>query len=168
MRFYKLCVDGTNSFFTYCDENDEYKIGDRVAVNFRGKEHGALVVELENKNEFEFKVLPIKRKLINEISLDETYMKMLLWVKNYYMCKFEQILKAAIPSDLKIKYDEVYKLTETGRNDYKNPIVNYFLEREQVTKPVLRKHFSNEFIKSAVEKNILTCLLYTSPSPRDS
>ena len=156
MRFYKLCVDGTNSFFTYCDENDEYKIGDRVAVNFRGKEHGALVVELENRNEFEFKVLPIKRKLINEISLDETYMKMLLWVKNYYMCKFEQILKAAIPSDLKVKYDEVYKLTEIGRNDYKNPIVNYFLEREQVTKPVLRKHFSNEFIKSAVEKNILT------------
>ena len=156
MRFYKLCVDGTNSFFTYCDENDEYKIGDRVAVNFRGKEHGALIIELENKNEFEFKVLPIKRKLTNEISLDETYMKMLLWVRNYYMCKFEQILKAAIPSDLKIKYDEVYKLTEIGRNDYKNPIVNYFLEREQVTKPVLRKHFSNEFIKSAVEKNILT------------
>lgn len=115
MRFYKLCVDGTNSFFTYCDENDEYKIGDRVAVNFRGKEHGALIVEPENKNEFEFKVLPIKRKLANEISLDETYMKMLLWVRNYYMCKFEQILKAAIPSDLKVKYDEVYKLTEMAK-----------------------------------------------------
>lgn len=155
MRFYKLCVDGTNSFFTYCDNNDEYDIGDRVAVNFRGKEHGALVVELEENNEFEFKVLPIKRKLLNEISLDKTYMKMLFWVKNYYMCKFEQVLKASIPSDLKVKYEEVYKLTESGRNDYKNPIINYFLEREQITKPVLRKHFSNEFIKIAIEKNIL-------------
>ena len=155
MRFYKLCVDGTNSFFTYCDNNDEYEIGDRVAVNFRGKEHGALVVEPEENNEFEFKVLPIKRKLLNEISLDKTYMKMLFWVKNYYMCKFEQVLKASIPSDLKVKYEEVYKLTESGRNDYKNPIINYFLEREQITKPVLRKHFSNEFIKIAIEKNIL-------------
>lgn len=156
IRYYKLCVDNTNSFFTYCDENDEYNIGDRVAVNFRNKEHGALIVEIDKNNEFEFKVLPIKRKLTNEVSLSETYMKMLLWVRNYYMCKFEQILKAALPSDLKIKYEEVYKLTENGRNDYINPIVNYFLEREQVTKPVLRNHFSNNFIKRAVEKNILT------------
>ncbi len=155
IRYYKLCVDNTNSFFTYCDENDEYKIGDRVAVNFRNKEHGALIVEPDESSEFEFKVLPIKRKLNNEISLSEIYMKMLLWVRNYYMCKFEQILKAALPADLKVKYDEVYKLTEIGRNDYTNPIIDYFLEREQVTKPVLRKHFSNNFIKIAVEKNIL-------------
>ena len=155
IRYYKLCVDGTNSFFTYCDENDEYNIGDRVAVSFRGREQGALIAEPDKSSEFEFKVLPIKRKLTGEVSLNETYMKMLLWVRNYYMCKFEQILKAAIPSDLKVKYEEVYKLTDNGRNDFLNPIINYFLEREQVTKPVLRKHFSKEFINNAVEKNIL-------------
>lgn len=155
IRYYKLCVDGTNSFFTYCDENDEYNIGDRVAVSFRGREHGALIAEPDKNSEFEFKVLPIKRKLTGEVSLNETYMKMLLWVRNYYMCKFEQVLKAAIPSDLKVKYEEVYKLTDNGRNDFLNPIINYFLEREQVTKPVLRKHFSKEFINNAVEKNIL-------------
>lgn len=155
IRYYKLCVDGTNSFFTYCDENDEYNIGDRVAVSFRGREQGALIAEPDKSSEFEFKVLPIKRKLTGEVSLNETYMKMLLWVRNYYMCKFEQILKAAIPSDLKVKYEEVYKLTDNGRNDFLNPIINYFLEREQVTKPVLRKHFSKKFINNAVEKNIL-------------
>lgn len=155
IRYYKLCVDGTNSFFTYCDENDEYNIGDRVAVSFRGREHGALIAEPDKNSEFEFKVLSIKRKLTGEVSLNETYMKMLLWVRNYYMCKFEQVLKAAIPSDLKVKYEEVYKLTDNGRNDFLNPIINYFLEREQVTKPVLRKHFSKEFINNAVEKNIL-------------
>ena len=155
IRYYKLCVDGTNSFFTYCDENDEYNIGDRVAVSFRGREQGALIAEPDKSSEFEFKVLPIKRKLTGEVSLNETYMKMLLWVRNYYMCKFEQVLKAAIPSDLKVKYEEVYKLTDNGRNDFLNPIINYFLEREQVTKPVLRKHFSKEFINNAVEKNIL-------------
>lgn len=155
IRYYKLCVDGTNSFFTYCDENDEYNIGDRVAVSFRGREQGALIAEPDKSSEFEFKVLPIKRKLTGEVSLNETYMKMLLWVRNYYMCKFEQVLKAAIPSDLKVKYEEVYKLIDNGRNDFLNPIINYFLEREQVTKPVLRKHFSKEFINNAVEKNIL-------------
>ena len=38
MRYYKLFVDGTNSFFTYLDKNEIYHIGDRVLVNFRNKE----------------------------------------------------------------------------------------------------------------------------------
>lgn len=155
MRYYKLCVDNTNSFFTYCDMEDEYKIGDRVAVNFRGKEHGALVIDFDNSEKFEFKVLPIKRKLENEISLDEKYLKLLLWVTNYYMCKFDQILKSAIPSDLKVKYIESYKLTDEGRNDFENEIIKYFLDRENITKPVLRKNFSKEFIDWAIENNIL-------------
>ena len=101
-------------------------------------------------------MLPIK-KTGNEISLTkEKHRNLLLWVSKYYMCRFDQIIKAAIPSDLKIKYEEVYKLTETGRYDYKNPVVDYFLQREQVSKPVLRTHFSNDFIEWAVEKNILT------------
>ena len=156
MRYYKLCVDGTNSFFTYCDKENEYETGNRVAVNFRGREHGAFIIAEETETEFSFKVLPIKRKLANEISLTKEYINLLLWVSKYYMCRFDQIIKAAIPSDLKIKYEEVYKLTETGRHDYKNPVVDYFLQREQVSKPVLRTHFSNDFIKWAVEKNILT------------
>ena len=156
MKYYKLCVDGTNSFFTYCDKENEYETGDRVAVNFRGREHGAFIIAEETETEFSFKVLPIKRKLANEISLTKEYINLLLWVSKYYMCRFDQIIKAAIPSDLKIKYEEVYKLTETGRYDYKNPVVDYFLQREQVSKPVLRTHFSNDFIKWAVEKNILT------------
>ena len=156
MRYYKLCVDGTNSFFTYCDKENEYETGDRVAVNFRGREHGAFIIAEETETEFSFKVLPIKRKLANEISLTKEYINLLLWVSKYYMCRFDQIIKAAIPSDLKIKYEEVYKLTETGRYDYKNPVIDYFLQREQVSKPVLRTHFSNDFIKWAVEKNILT------------
>lgn len=156
MRYYKLCVDGTNSFFTYCDKENEYETGDRVAVNFREREHGAFIIAEETETEFSFKVLPIKRKLANEISLTKEYINLLLWISKYYMCRFDQIIKAAIPSDLKIKYEEVYKLTETGRHDYKNPVVDYFLQREQVSKPVLRTHFSNDFIKWAVEKNILT------------
>lgn len=156
MRYYKLCVDGTNSFFTYCDKDDEYEIGDRVAVNFRRREQGAFIVAEETETEFPFVVLPIKRKLVNEVSLDKEYINLLLWVSKYYMCKFEQIIKAAIPSDLKIKYDEVYKLTEKGRADFLNPVIDYFLQREQVTKPVLRTHFSNDFIKWAIENKILT------------
>lgn len=155
MRYYKLYVDNTNTFFTYCDKLDEYEIGDRVAVNFRNREHGAFIIAEETETNFEFKVLPIKRKLVNEISLDKKYIDMLLWIKSYYMCKFPQILKAAIPKDLKIKYDEVYTLTKFGREDVLNPITVYFLEKLRVTKAALRKHFSNDFINEMVKENVL-------------
>lgn len=156
IKYYKLCVDGTNdSFFTYCDENDEFFIGDRVAVNFRNKEHGAIIIEEDPQKDYEFRVLPIKRKLEGEVSLSKNYIKLLLWVKNYYLCKFENVLKAALPADLKIKYEEIYYLSDLGRADILNPIVIYLLEREYTTKATLRKQFSNEFLNFAIEKNIL-------------
>ena len=58
MKYYKLCVDGTNSFFTYCDKENEYETGDRVAVNFRGREHGAFIIAEETETEFSFKCFP--------------------------------------------------------------------------------------------------------------
>ena len=135
MRYFNLYVDKTNSFFTYCDKFDEFKIGDRVAVNFRNRECGAFIISESKEKEFEFKVLPIKRKLEQEISLDKSYIDMLLWVSKYYLSKFPQVLKAAIPSDLKIKYSETYSLTDMGRRgNILNPIVQYLLEREGVTK----------------------------------
>lgn len=155
MRYYKLYVDGTNAFFTYCDKLDEYEIGDRVAVNFRNREQGAFIISEENESEFDFKVLPIKRKLVNEVSLDKNYIKMLLWITDYYMCSFSQILKAAIPKDLKQKYEEVYSLTDLGREDILNPITIYLLEKEKVTKAVLRKYFSNDFIKNMLGNDVL-------------
>lgn len=155
MRYFDLYVDNTNSFYTYCDEFDRYKIGERVAVNFRNREYGAFIIA-ENRNEtFDFKVLPIKRKLEQEISLEKSYVNMLLWTSEYYLTKFSQILKAAIPLNLKIQYEENYILTDIGRNDILNPLVQYFLEKEFVGKSTLRKKFCNDFINNMIQEKIL-------------
>lgn len=159
MKYYKLFVDGTNDFFTYLDEEDKFKIGERVLVNFRNREKGAFIISEEEQKEFDFKVLPIKNKIENEISLDEKYIELLLWVKDYYMCNFSQILSACLPGKLKNEYDEFYILNSDIRKNIilinSNEVLRYFLEKEKVGKPALRKILSNDEIKFFLKNKIL-------------
>ena len=154
MKYYKLFVDGTNSFFTYSDEKEQYSIGDRVAVNFRNRERGALVIEEDISESFDFKVLGIKRKLENEISLSPKYIELLLWISRYYLCNFSTVLSAALPKELKIKYSEFYRLNLNNKETDEN--LDYFFDKLGVTKQTLRKTFELTEIKDFIDSKILT------------
>ena len=154
MKYYKLFVDGTNSFFTYSDEKEQFNIGDRVAVNFRNRERGALVIEEDKSESFDFKVLGIKRKLENEISLSPKYIELLLWISRYYLCNFSTVLSAALPKELKIKYSEFYRLNLSNKEYDEN--LDYFFDKLGVTKPTLRKTFELSEIKEFIDSKILT------------
>lgn len=154
MKYYKLFVDGTNSFFTYSDEKEQFNIGDRVAVNFRNRERGALVIEEDKSESFDFKVLGIKRKLENEISLSPKYIELLLWISRYYLCNFSTVLSAALPKELKIKYSEFYGLNLNNKETDEN--LDYFFDKLGVTKQTLRKTFELTEIKDFIDSKILT------------
>ena len=154
MKYYKLFVDGTNSFFTYFDEKEQFNIGDRVAVNFRNRERGALVIEEDKSESFDFKVLGIKRKLENEISLSPKYIELLLWISRYYLCNFSTVLSAALPKELKIKYSEFYSLNLSDKEYDEN--LDYFFDKLGVTKQTLRKTFELSEIKDFIDSKILT------------
>lgn len=154
MKYYKLFVDGTNSFFTYSDEKEQFNIGDRVAVNFRNRERGALVIEEDKSESFDFKVLGIKRKLENEISLSPKYIELLLWISRYYLCNFSTVLSAALPKELKIKYSEFYRLNLNNKETDEN--LDYFFDKLGVTKQTLRKTFELSKIKDFIDSKILT------------
>lgn len=156
MKYFSLYVDGTNDFFTYVDENEIFSIGDRVAVNFRNKERGAIIIKEEEETIFSFKVLPIKKKLSNEISFDKKYIDLLLWIKDYYMCSFHQVFLAALPGKIKVQYNEYYKLNEKNLASIKeNNILSYFNEKKSVVKASLKKYFENDIINLFLKKNIL-------------
>ena len=154
MKYYKLFVDGTNSFFTYSDEKEQFNIGDRVAVNFRNRERGALVIEEDKSESFDFKVLGIKRKLENEISLSPKYIELLLWISRYYLCNFSTVLSAALPKELKIKYSEFYSLNFNDKEYDEN--LDYFFDKLGATKQTLRKTFELSEIKDFIDSKILT------------
>ncbi len=157
MRYYGVYVDGTNDFFTYCDSKDEFNIGERVAVPFRGRIKSGLIVYRETCEKFEFKVLSITRKLESQIHLSESMIKLLLWIKNYYLCSFGQTFGAAVPGNLKVEYSYNYRFIEEVplKTQEEKDLGAYFREKSEVTKTTLYKKFSKEMIKGALEKGVL-------------
>lgn len=156
MKYFKIYVEGTNSFYTYSDETKEIKIGDRVIVSFRNREKSGVVIGEDKNEEFTFKVLPIKRRILDQIAFDEKFIELLLWIKNYYMCSFEQIFNTAVPSELKISYDYYYSLNkESNSKIIGNSIYEYFKDKSKVRKATLRKNFSKELIQEALEEQTL-------------
>ena len=85
MRYYKIYVDNTQSLYTYSDEREEYEIGDRVVVSFRNRDKSGLIIAEDKAENITFKVLPIKSRLENEIKLSENFIKLLRWIKTYYI-----------------------------------------------------------------------------------
>lgn len=162
MRYYKIYVDSTQSLYTYSDENEEYEIGDRVIVSFRNRDKSGLIIDEDKAENITFKVLPIKSRLENEIKLSENFIKLLRWIKTYYMSSYEQVINAAVPSDLKVKYDSIYVLEDIrnifqdGAEDiYSKELIKFFKERITVTKTTLNKKFTKEVINEMIMDTVL-------------
>lgn len=162
MRYYKIYVDNTQSLYTYSDEREEYEIGDRVVVSFRNRDKSGLIIAEDKAENITFKVLPIKFRLENEIKLSENFIKLLRWIKTYYMSSYEQVINAAVPSDLKVKYDSIYVLSDIrnifqeGAEDiYSKEFVKFFKERITVTKATLNKKFTKEVINEMIGNTVL-------------
>lgn len=152
MRYYKIYVDNTRELYTYVDRNDEYEIGERVIVSFRKKERTGLIIAKDSDEEKDFEVLPIKRRMENSLKLKENYIKLLVWIKNHYMSTYDQVITAAIPSNLSVKYEKFYFPRE----------IEIFLEDEIIDKE-LRDFFKKEITvgKATLTKNFGLDLINT-------
>ena len=162
MRYFKIYVDNTQSLYTYLDENEEYEIGDRVVVSFRNRDKSGLIIAEDNSENITFKVLPIKSRLENEIKLSENFIKLLRWIKTYYMSSYEQVINAAVPSDLKVRYDSVYVLSDIknifkdeAEKIYSEEFIDFFKDRITITKTTLNKKFTKEIINEMIADTIL-------------
>ncbi len=159
MRYYKIYVDNTRELYTYLDEEDRYEIGERVIVSFRKKERTGLIIARDSDEEKDFEVLPIIRKMENSLKLKESYIKLLLWIKSYYMSTYEQVLTSAIPSGLSIKYEKFYfprDIEEFLKNEIiDEEIRDYFFKEISIGKPTLTKKFTLERVNTLLKEGIL-------------
>ena len=158
MRYYKICVDNTKGLYTYADVDDQYDIGERVLVLFRNRKRTGLIIARDSDEEKDFKVLPIEKRVENSLKLSKEYIKLLIWIKKYYMCSYDQVVNAAIPSGLSIKYENYYNLVSF--DDLKNDsevskdIIDFFESKLRVTKATLNKNFGKDFINEMMEKEL--------------
>lgn len=160
MRYYKIFVDNTNGLYTYCDKNDEFEIGQRVVVSFRNRKRTGLIIARDSDEEREYKVLPIQKVVENSLTLSEEYIKLLVWIKKYYLSSYEAVISSAIPSDLSIKYENIYKVKKLDDMMLDDKIEIDFIklieEKSGVTKNTLNKNFGKDLINEMLEKSILT------------
>lgn len=159
MRYYKIFVDNTNGLYTYCDRNDEFEIGQRVVVSFRNRQKTGLIITRDSDEEKEYKVLPIEKKVENSLELSPEYIKLLVWIKKYYLSTYEQVISSAIPSDLSIKYEKIYRIKKLDEMIIDEMVDREFIklveERSVVTKATLNKNFGKDLINDMLEKAIL-------------
>ena len=159
MRYYKIYVDNTRELYTYEDRENKYEIGDRVIVSFRGKQRTGLIIAQDTDEERTYKVLPIQKIVENSIKLSESYIKLLVWIKNYYMSSYEQVITAAIPSGLSIKYESFYfprDIEEFLKTDIiDGELREYFKKRVTVTKGALTKNFGLDLINALIKMELL-------------
>lgn len=158
MRYYSVYIDKTNDFYTYASDDENIKVGDRVLVSFRNKERVGLILKEELEKEFSFKVLKIKRVLYEEISFSKKFVDLLLWIKEYYLSSFDQVFSTAVPSGVKIKYEDIYRVVKVDSLFSLNEVFDYFLSKIKVRKKTLVDRFGKDnfslFIESGYLKNI--------------
>lgn len=159
MRYYKIYVDNTKGLYTYCDVKDEYEIGERVVVSFRNKKRTGLIIAEDDSSDKNFKVLPIQKRVENSLKLSPEYIHLLRWIKSYYMSSYDQVISAAIPTGLSIKYETFYKIIKPLNiledENIKDDVKDFVLSKIRVTKATLNKNFGKEIINEMIDNEIL-------------
>ena len=159
MRYYKIYVDNTKGLYTYCDKNDEFEIGERVLISFRNRRRSGIIIARDSDDPKEFKVLEIEKRMENSLKLSQEYIKLLIWIKKYYMSSYDQVITAAIPSGLSIKYDDFYTLCSFDRvfedREMNMELQDFLYSRLKVTKGTLNKNFGKEIINEMISNGTL-------------
>lgn len=154
MNYYNVYIENLQGFYTYSSEK-QIKIGSRVLVSFCKRNRVGLIVEKESKTQFDFKILEIKEILYNDIMLSEKFIKLLLWISKYYLNTFNQVYTASLPSNIKIKYDDIYILNENKLEIVDNEIVKWFQQKSRVRKQTLIKLFTKLKVEECLQQGYL-------------
>ncbi|BDU50280.1 replication restart helicase PriA [Haliovirga abyssi] len=163
MRYYSLYVSDTKTtYFTYGDKNNEFEVGEWVFVNFRNKKKAALILFEEEEREFKFKVKNIIEKIPDEIKIDSKMIELFLWISDYYLTEFGEVLTAAIPKNVKIKYRYKYfynasnRLFEMPLETEKQAFIDYIKKRGNAAKSTLISKFGKKLLDEFEKKNMVT------------
>ncbi|MGL4977853.1 MAG: replication restart helicase PriA [Cetobacterium sp.] len=158
MKYFSVYIEKTNDFYTYSSDSEDIQIGDRVLVSFRNKNRIGLIIEEETEKTYAFKVLKIKEKLHGEINFSKNFIKLLLWIKDYYMCSFEQVFTTAVPVGVKIKFEDIYRVENIENILIRDELLEYFFEKSKVRKKSLIDNFSKEKLEFYLKNEYLNLI----------
>lgn len=160
-----LPVDG---YFTYrvpFEMNDSVKTGVRVAVQFGKKKLYTALVRKIHENPPIFMPKYILAVLDEEPIVNDIQFRFWEWMANYYMCKFGEVMNAALPPGFKLA-SETRVILNPGNTGYsytlgekEQMVIKALLEREILTLGEVAELVGQlkviPLIKTMIEKGLL-------------
>lgn len=174
MYYYEIYVENNVNIYTY-KSTEKYEPGEWCIVNFVNRNKTGLIISETKEEDISIDVSKIKFIIDRApiLSIPENIMKLIRWIKDYYISDYYNVIRTVYPGTLKLNYSKkaIYvknledKESETEnmylfeRNNEKLSEIekfnSYMQKKKEVTKATLDKNFSPDIIKRALKEEAI-------------
>jgi len=174
MYYYEIYVENNVNIYTY-KSTEKYELGEWCIVNFVNRNKTGLIISETKEENISIDVSKIKYIIGRApiLSIPENIMKLVRWIKDYYISDYYNVIRTVYPGTLKLNYsrkaiyvknlkekelktENMYlfegnneKLSETEKFN------RYMQKKKEVTVATLDKNFSPEIIKRALKEEAI-------------
>ncbi len=155
---YVLYVEGVeNGFYTYSDKDGKYEIGDYVWITFRNRKKLGLILYEDKTEKFEYKISEILGRVGEEISYTPDLIKLFLWIKEYYLCNFGDIIAVSRPKNIKISYSKriVFNKPVIPIDENEKNFIDYISRKKSAARSTMIQKFGKELLEKFLKFQVV-------------
>ena len=174
MYYYEIYVENNVNIYTY-KSTEKYELGEWCIVNFVNRNKTGLIISETKEENISIDVSKIKYIIGRApiLSIPENIMKLVRWIKDYYISDYYNVIRTVYPGTLKLNYSRK-AIYVKNLEDKKSKIENmhlfegnneklsetekfnrYMQKKKEVTVATLDKNFSPEIIKRALKEEAI-------------
>ena len=174
MYYYEIYVENNVNIYTY-KSTEKYEPGEWCIVNFVNRNKTGLIISETKEEDISIDVSKIKFIIDRApiLSIPENIMKLIKWIKDYYISDYYNVIRTVYPGTLKLNYSKkaIYvKNLEDKESETENMYLfeksneklseiekfnSYMQKKKEVTKATLDKNFSPDIIKRALKEEAI-------------
>lgn len=174
MYYYEIYVENNVNIYTY-KSTEKYEPGEWCIVNFVNRNKTGLIISETKEEDISIDVSKIKFIIDRApiLSIPENIMKLIRWIKDYYISDYYNVIRTVYPGTLKLNYSKkaIYvKNLEDKESETENMYLfeksnekmsetekfnRYMQKKKEVTTATLDKNFSPDIIKRALKEEAI-------------
>ncbi len=174
MYYYEIYVENNVNIYTY-KSTEEYEPGEWCIVNFVNRNKTGLIISETKEENISIDVSKIKYIIGKApiLSIPENIMKLVRWIKDYYISDYYNVIRTVYPGTLKLNYskraiyvknleeketktENMYLFEKSNEKMSETEKFNrYMQKKKEVTTATLDKNFSPDIIKRALKEEAI-------------
>ena len=174
MYYYEIYVENNVNIYTY-KSTEKYEPGEWCIGNFVNRNETGLIISETKEEDISIDVSKIKFIIDRApiLSIPENIMKLIRWIKDYYISDYYNVIRTVYPGTLKLNYSKkaIYvKNLEDKESETENMYLfeksneklseiekfnSYMQKKKEVTTATLDKNFSPDIIKRALKEEAI-------------